>query len=399
MRHTEFTKSQVTAYHLHQQHLDERLPAGEYLAVVKNAAIANTPPGAAVVSFGARLEETTIDLVRTALEIDRSLYQTWLLRGAPHIIQTDEASVFLAGLRPRSQQEQVDFIQGIGPGLGQIGMTINEVVNLTEAAIKKVLQGREICSKRDLDRILAAEIETDLTGDRRDAWVGASIYGANQTMGEAMVSFCLRLAALDGLICFTIPKQNEPCFALLDRWLERPVMEETPVEAAGDILVDHYLRIYGPSTPAEFAQWSGAGVRQAHRLWEHAAPAMTEVCVERKTAWILASELDHLGEYSPPGGVRFLPAHDPYLQSRNHDLLLPERHQQRKVWRTAGSPGVVLVDGDILGTWKAQKTGSALNISVDFFSPLPAHCHLRYIQEAEYLAVLRGCSSMSITPA
>jgi len=58
-------------------------------------------------------------------------------------------------------------------------------------------------------------------------------------------------------------------------------------------------------------------------------------------------------------GVRFLPPYDPYLLDRDRDLLVPQRAAQRTVWRASGNPGVVLVDGEPVATWRSRKHSPA----------------------------------------
>ena len=63
-------------------------------------------------------------------------------------------------------------------------------------------------------------------------------------------------------------------------------------------------------------------------------------------------------------GIRLLPPHDPYLLLRDRETLLPDETLQRQIWRHTGNPGVVLVDGKLAGTWRPQKKGILLFVSV-----------------------------------
>ena len=70
---------------------------------------------------------------------------------------------------------------------------------------------------------------------------------------------------------------------------------------------------------------------------------------------------------APPSGpatrvVRLVGSHDPYLQLRDRDLLVAERPKQKDLWRTLGRPGAVLVDGEVVGTWRPRTSGGALSV-------------------------------------
>ena len=52
-----------------------------------------------------------------------------------------------------------------------------------------------------------------------------------------------------------------------------------------------------------------------------------------------------------------------------------------------GRPGAVLVDGEIVGTWRPRKSGSAVTVSVDPWAPADPEA---VTEQAERLAAFRG---------
>jgi hypothetical protein len=73
-----------------------------------------------------------------------------------------------------------------------------------------------------------------------------------------------------------------------------------------------------------------------------------------------------------------------------------DKKHHREVWKTAGAPGTVLVDGEIAGTWRPRKKGHRLTLTVTTFRPLPAGRKKLVRDEAEQLAPLRGASSVTV---
>ena len=66
------------------------------------------------------------------------------------------------------------------------------------------------------------------------------------------------------------------------------------------------------------------------------------------------------------------------------------------IWRTQGNPGVVLVDGRLVATWRPKKTGKTLVMRVTPISPLGETVWADIEQEAQSLAVFRGCTTAQV---
>lgn len=56
----------------------------------------------------------------------------------------------------------------------------------------------------------------------------------------------------------------------------------------------------------------------------------------------------------PAAPVRLLPSGDPYwlLQGSDRALLVPNRDHQRKLWTPRVWPGALLINGEVVGTWR-----------------------------------------------
>jgi hypothetical protein len=99
-----------------------------------------------------------------------------------------------------------------------------------------------------------------------------------------------------------------------------------------------------------------------------------------------------------PSGVRLLPAMDPLLQARDRDLLVPDRAQQKEVWRVLGNPGVLLVDGEIAGVWRAKMVGrKRVDLTVTPFAPLPATRRRQVEDESAVVARARDVPEAPVT--
>ncbi|WP_275093895.1 DNA glycosylase AlkZ-like family protein [Brevibacterium aurantiacum] len=180
---------------------------------------------------------------------------------------------------------------------------------------------------------------------------------------------------------------------LLDEWLDTDVPDVAPEDARAELL-RRYLHAYGPSTRGHFASWLGVRAREGEAWWDLLENEMTEVDYGRK-AWVLTEDLDALQSPPTPAGVRLLPPRDPYIQGRDRETII-DKQFHRDVFKTVGEPGTVLVDGRIVGTWRARKKGKNLHMSVTSFDRLSARSKKVVEAEAEKVAILRGAAAVEV---
>jgi hypothetical protein len=124
---------------------------------------------------------------------------------------------------------------------------------------------------------------------------------------------------------------------------------------------------------------------------------LAEVKLDDATAWALAADLDMMTDPPSAAGARLLPAGDPFLAQRDRSTLVPDRALQRAVWRPMGSPGVVLMTGRPVGTWRARAAGSRLEVTVDAFALLGDRQRTAIEQAAGAIAPFRGRDDVVVT--
>ncbi len=109
----------------------------------------------------------------------------------------------------------------------------------------------------------------------------------------------------------------------------------------------------------------GCSGAQARRMWKGIADELEPVEFGGKKAWALAADLDALASAEPPEReVLLLAGHDPYLDQRDRATLQVDVSLQRRIWKTVANPGVVVRNGEAVGTWTAKKKGAGLSVSL-----------------------------------
>jgi hypothetical protein len=189
----------------------------------------------------------------------------------------------------------------------------------------------------------------------------------------------MRLAGLDGRICYGPHRGSDQTFVALSDWLPDLPPPAAPEPGA---LARRFLAGYGPAEPADLAVWWGMNLGRAHTEWGALAEGSVEVTHKGRTLTGLTDCLDLVGPPSPP--VRLVGAWDTYLLGHADRSLVLDPQHARKVNRGGGwLHPVVLVDGRVAGTWRAERRARRLKLTVEAFTPLSRQARAGIGDEAE----------------
>ena len=364
------TWPQVAAWRVRRHYLDQRLPAGNMLAVASRLCGLHAQVlSSAVLTLWARVEELDRYAVQRALWQDRTLVKTWAMRGTLHLVPSDDLPLWHAALTTSRRYRK--------PGLWRrFGLTLEELDRLTES-IGDALSG-SVMTREEL-----AQRVGQLTGSRKlAAKVG---YGSWGTI--------LKPAAMTGRLCFGPSVGQRVRFTRPSSWVVSlaPSMDS---EAATAIVTRRFLSAYGPATYHDLARWWGGGGVSTARQWIAAlGEEVRSVDLAGEQAWMLAVDAREARDLPPIRSVRLIPAFDQYVigASRHAEHLLPGDLRSR-VYRQQGwiSP-VLLVNGFIHGVWHQEKIkGSRVDAVIEPFLKVPAWTRSGAEEEAERLAAFLG---------
>ena len=301
------------------------------------------------------------------------LVRTWSMRLAAHLVAPKALPIFTRGLLPAAEDEYRALLAGAGDDtLDGSGRSRGEAVADTRAAIAAALAERGPLTRDELHEEMRRRLPPELL-----MWCARC--GSRHSPPKVW-----RAAALDGTYVFGPPRGREAVFVLAE-----PVDRE-PADALSAELVRRYLRWHGPSNPPELAAWAGIAPAHARRIWDSVAGELVAVSRAGTRAWLLASDLPALASVVPPRGVLLLGAGDPLLTARDRETLAPDEPLRAALFRPAGNPGAVLVDGELRGTWRARLSGGVLRLETDVGGVRP--------QDAEHMARVRGARRVEVGP-
>lgn len=389
------TREQARAFRLRRHHLDRPLPSGGLVEAAAGCGVQNSPPGAWETALWNRVEGVTLHQLEQALYGEKTLLQAWSIRGVPLIFPTVDAGVFLAPLCAQPGEEPWIYTRGITGALDALGLDFDDLLPLVETACA-CLEGETVLSKEALDRRLAGVIEPMLPPEVRPAWNAPSMYGQpdRQTVGGAAVSFLLRPCSFRGKVVFGAREGIYPTFTSPARWLGRSLLNHPDGVRE---LVRRFLRCYGPTQVSDFQSWLGCSPRQAKRLWGGIEDELAPVELDGKRRWVLAEDLNLLSQGEEGEQLLLLGSHDPYLDLRDRELILPDKARQRQVWKTVGNPGAVLLGGRVIGFWSVRTRGDKLDAAVTLFDALEPTQRSRLEELAQGYAAFRGSALRKYT--
>lgn len=292
-----------------------------------------------------RARSTSLDAgaVSRALNEERSIVRTWLMRGTLHVVAAEDVRWLLDLLGPV-------FARAGASRHAQLGLT-DDVKARGVAAIRRILAETGPLTRYQLvDRLRKRRIVLDPTTQ-------APIH-------------LIALAALQGVLCLGPDRENgESTYVLLDDWVAKARMPSR--ETALTELARRYVAAYGPATIEDLSSWSGLPMSEARSAVGGAHAGLSEVSVHGQAGFV---SKQRLRSTSLPGkaDVRLLPAFDTYLLGyRRRDLAVPPP-LQRRLQRGGGwlHPAVV-VDGRAVAAWTLRKSaGRAGRVLVEPSEPL-----------------------------
>jgi winged helix DNA-binding protein len=140
-----------------------------------------------------------------------------------------------------------------------------------------------------------------------------------------------------------------------------PRPEISPEQARRE-LARRYLHVFGPGTPTSFAVWAGIGQAEAQGTFDALTRSLTGVRTPIGDGWILSRDEPAFRAPSEASAVRLLPSGDAYylLQGADRELLVPEAENRDRLWTSRVWPGAVLLDGEIIGTWRRKQAAMTI---------------------------------------
>jgi hypothetical protein len=168
-------------------------------------------------------------------------------------------------------------------------------------------------------------------------------------------------AELEGLICSGPRVGKQFTYALLSK--RAPHTKVLSPEEALVELTRKYFKSHGPATVQDYAWWSGLSQKQAKTSIEMVTSEMVREKIGEQEFWSFSQS----GVKAKRQSIHLLPAYDEYTVAyADRSPVLDPKYIQRS--GNGIFKPVVIINGNVLGTWARTLKKSEVNVTVQTFT-------------------------------
>jgi hypothetical protein len=200
---------------------------------------------------------------------------------------------------------------------------------------------------------------------------------------EMRLIYILMYAELEGIICSGARRGKQFTYALLD---ERAPLQSPlkPDEAAARLALRYFLS-RGPASLQDFAKWSGLSMATCRTGLEAVKDQLQHELVDGQTYWCSGSV--SFEESQPAPGAYLLSIFDEYICSyKDRSAMVAESYAKKLNSMGNALTAIMVVDGQIIGTWKRVLKKDMVLIKTDIFSAVGAAGELAMTQAMQRYA-------------
>lgn len=178
-----------------------------------------------------------------------------------------------------------------------------------------------------------------------------------------------------GWVCHAARVGGEGHFAHRTVWLPNLVWNPPGGEDANVELLRRFFRTYGPATEGDVQYWRYGPPKLRPYWMARLAPELAEVRVEGHPMFVLRNDVETLlAQPNDPDAmpVRMLYRFDPLLLAHRDRSWLVDDKYGKSIARAAGHiEGIVMHRGRAIATWRYERKGKGLRITVEPFNKMP----------------------------
>lgn len=329
-------RSDIPRYRLHHQGLSQNRFTTPSAVVAWLGGLQAQDYAGVKWSIGMRLPAATDRAIEQAFA-ERTIIRTWPMRGTLHVVAAADIHWLLPLVTPR-------IVAGNARRYRELELDAATFTRSKKVLIQ-ALQGGQVRTRDDL----------------KDALEQAGIAPTGQRAYHL-----LQRAGMDGLICFGPPRGKQHTFVLLDEWI--PTGTSLAHDEALAELAKRYFTSRGPATLHDFVWWSGLRVSEARTGLAAAAAHLIQETIDGTTYWMPPTrpipDEPSLTAYLPQGFDEYI------LGYTDRSAVLDARYDKQLVGRNGMFSRTIVIDGQVVGTWKRAFKKDAVVLSIDSFDTL-----------------------------
>jgi hypothetical protein len=269
---------------------------------------------------------------------DGSILRTHLLRPTWHFVTPADIRWMLALTAPR--------VHALNASMYRKLELDSAIFMRSHAALAKALQGGKQLTRDELRGVLnQAGIATD---------------------GELRMGYIMMHAELDGVVCSGARRGKQFTYTLLDE--RAPHAKPLERDAALAELARRYFLSRGPATVRDFAKWSGLTITDARSGLEVVKAQLDNEVADGQSYWFTTTT-PSAKQVSPTAYL--LSIYDEYISGYKDRSAIGDARLAAKLIALGNALSyIIVVDGQIVGTWKRTLRKGAVVIETNSFTRL-----------------------------
>jgi hypothetical protein len=369
----QLTQNEARRLTMALQHLS--VPAQSPLDVVRRLTAVQTQYAANLPgSLWARTPNVTPAWIEDALNVSRTLVKTWTVRGTLHTVASEDLALHV-GAYGHSWGGSITrrFTQ-------ELGVSAEEAEALLKTVFDALADGP--LSRTELHARIPALKTLPNIGWAHD--IKPLVYRGDVVFSGSRTS-------------------NAPVFAQRAQWLPHVPFDLPELEDARVEMIRRYLRGHAPASARDIRAWIGEYAKTITPALSRLLPELVPLTIEglKGTYYLHADDLPVLDALSDAPEVSLLPKFDALvLAHRGSDksrLVTPSSLYSRIYGVAAQVEAVVLLNGEITGTWRYKAASRKMTLTFNMFRALQKPEQSKIAKEAEKFAAWNGFSEAETT--
>ena len=296
--------------------------------------------GAAKWALGLRLQGVTDDDIEQAFT-DGAILRTHIMRPTWHFVSPADIRWMLALTAARVNATNAYYYRKLELD--------DAIFTCSNAALAKALQGGKQLTRSELVSVLQ---QAGIT--------------ANDVLRFTLI---VMRAELDGIICSGARRGKQFTYALLDERV--PQVRTLDYHEALAEFVLRYFTSHGPATLQDFVWWSGLATADARIGLEMVKSQLLHEEIDGQMYWFATSTPPAPLANDLPQTAYLLPNFDEYTVGyTDRSALFDVSHAKKFDSRNNILSNVMVLDGQIVGTWTRTIKKDAVMITPNLFIPL-----------------------------
>ena len=302
-------------------------------------------------AIGVRMGSRAVSDVDEALNTGK-IIRTHILRPTWHFVSAEDIHWMFDLSNPR--------LKPIYRSYARMRQVDEDLIYRTIPLLEKMLQGGKHLTKSEInDELLSQDKVFDIN----------------------VLNQIIHYAEMEGILVNGQLKKKDQTFTLLEEWVPRK--HTLHKEEALGLLARKFFTSHAPATLGDFVWWSGLTITECKQAIGMIKNELICETMNGRDFW-LKSDLN----IPPINGCSalLLPPFDEFVVSYKDRSELIEKTHYGKVMTTNGlfSPTVML-DGEIVGSWKRKAVKGVPRVELSFFEKIPKRIQQLYEPQIKLL--------------